>query len=311
MIFWRSVSSTTSTGGKKTARIRVAGPDKKGIIAAVTTHLYKSNLNIEDIDQRILEGFLVMNMVVDISGLKTSLPVFREGLKEVGRKIGMEITAEAIERRTVKNVALLVTKEPHCLERLLREMRSGKIRGRPLLIMGNRPDLDPIAKKAKASFFFFPSTNRQEHERRIVEKLAEQEIDLIVLARYMQILSPEFCFRYEGKIINIHPSLLPSFPGARAYSQAYHKGVEVVGVTSHFVTTDLDQGPIICQDAFRIDKSRDSLEEIIERGKNLEAKVLARAVKLYCEDRLVLRRGKVIDSRRLHQFEEKVKEFYA
>lgn len=292
------------------ARIRVAGPDKKGIISTVTTHLYKNNLNIEDIDQRILEGFLVMNMVVDMSGLRVTLPAFREGLKTVGSRIDMEITVEPIERRKIKNVALLVTKEAHCLETLLKEMKSGKIQGRPIFILGNRNDLAPLVKKAKVPFFFFPSTNRQEQERKIIKKLGEEEIDLIVLARYMQILSPEFCFRYEGKIINIHPSLLPSFPGARAYTQAYHKGVEVVGVTSHFVTTDLDQGPIICQDAFKIDKTRDSLEEIIQRGKNLEARVLARAVKLFCNDRLALRRGKVIDSRNLHQFEEKVKEFY-
>ncbi|MBI3540795.1 MAG: formyltetrahydrofolate deformylase [Deltaproteobacteria bacterium] len=294
---------------KKLGHIRVAGPDKKGIIATVTTHLFKNNLNIEDIDQRILEGFLVMNMVVDLKEAP-SIPQLREGLKEVGQKIGMEITLQLEESRKIRHVALLVTKEPHCLNTLLKEMDSGKIKGRPVLILGNRPDLEPIAKKHKIPFFYSASTNRREHENFILEKLSEADIDLIVLARYMQILSPEFCFRYEGKMINIHPSLLPSFPGARAYSQAYHKGVEVVGVTSHFVTTDLDQGPIICQDAFKVDKNRDTLERIIEKGKKLEAKVLAQAVKLYCENRLALRRGKVIDSRQMHEFEKQVREFY-
>lgn len=296
--------------GKKLARVRVAGPDKKGIIATVTTYLFKNNINIEDIDQRILEGILVMNMVVDLQDLAIPLPALRDGLRKVGQKIKMEITVQPEEVRGIKNVALLVTKEPHCLTTLLKGMQSGKIRGRPALILANRPDLGPSAERHHVPFFFYPSDKKKEHEQQVLQKLSENDVDLIVLARYMQILSPEFCFRYEGKIINIHPSLLPSFPGARAYSQAYHKGVEVVGVTAHFVTTDLDQGPIICQDAFRIDKSRDTLEAIIERGKSVEAKVLARAVKLFCEGRLVLRRGKVIDNRRLHQFEEKMREFY-
>jgi formyltetrahydrofolate deformylase len=296
--------------GKQLARIRVAGPDNKGIIATVTTYLFKNKINIEDIDQRILEGFLVMNMVVDLKGLALSLPSLREGLKKVGEKIGMEIALQIEETRKLKNLAILVTKEPHCLTALLKETKAGKIQGRPIMILANRPDLEPLAQKYKVPFFYFPSEKKQEHERLILKKLSEHDIDLIVLARYMQILSPEFCFRYEGKVINIHPSLLPSFPGARAYSQAYHKGVEVVGVTAHFVTTDLDQGPIICQDAFKTDKTRDTLEKIIQKGKQLEATVLARAVKLYCEDRLVLRRGKVIDNRRLHEFGEKLKEFY-
>ncbi len=295
---------------KKTAHVRVAGPDKKGIISTVTTYLFKNNANIEDIDQRILEGILVMNMVVDMKDLPLSLPAFREGLKKVGQKIGMDITLTIDEPRRIKQIALLVTKESHCLTTLLKAMKSGGTRGRPTLILSNRPDLQPIAEKNNIPFFYYPSDKKKEQERLILDHLAKEDIDLIVLARYMQILSPEFCFRYEGKIINVHPSLLPSFPGARAYSQAYDKGVEVVGVTAHFVTTDLDQGPIICQDSFKVDKARHSLEEIIARGKKLEADVLARAVKLFCEDRLSLRRGKVIDSRRSRQLEEKVKEFY-
>ncbi|HSA59808.1 MAG TPA: formyltetrahydrofolate deformylase [bacterium] len=295
---------------KKLAKVRVAGPDHKGIIATVTMHLFKNGLNIEDIDQRILEGYLVMNMVVDLKDAKSSVAVLRESLKAVGRKIGMDITLTPEAERKVKHVALLVTREPHCLQTLLKDMKSGTIRGRPVVVLANRPDLEGLAKKYGAPFFCYPADKKKDHERFVLDKLAEYDVDLIVLARYMQILSPEFCFRYEGKIINIHPSLLPSFPGARPYSQAYDKGVEVVGVTAHFVTTDLDQGPIICQDAFRVDKHKHTLEEIVARGKAIEAKTLARAVKLYCDGRLALRRGKVIDSRRLHQFEEKLKEFY-
>jgi formyltetrahydrofolate deformylase len=300
----------TSPSGKKLAKVRVAGPDRKGIIATVTMHLFKSGLNIEDIDQRLLEGYLVMNMVVNLQGAKTSVPALKESLKAVGKKIGMDITLTPEAARKVKHLALLVTREPHCLQTLLKDMKSGTIRGKPVVVLANRPDLQDLAEKHGAPFFQYPSDKKKDHERFVLDKLAEYDVDLIVLARYMQILSPEFCFRYEGKIINIHPSLLPSFPGARPYSQAFDKGVEVVGVTAHFVTTDLDQGPIICQDAFKVDKHKDPLEKIVERGKQIEAKTLARAVKLFCDERLALRRGKVIDSRRLHQFEEKLKEFY-
>ena len=251
-----------------------------------------------------------VNMVVNLSDLPVPLKTFREGLKAAGAKVGMEATLQLEDQRRVKNVALLVTREPHALTTILKQMKEGQIKGKPAVVIGNRPDLQSVAKRFKVPFVCLPSEKKQEHESAVLAKLAEHDIDLIVLARYMQILSPNFCFRYEGKIINIHPSLLPSFPGARPYSQAYHKGVEVVGVTAHFVTTDLDQGPIICQDAFRIDKTRDTIEVIAERGKKLEAKVLARAVKLFCDNRLVLRRGKVIDNRRLHEFEDKMKEFY-
>jgi len=295
---------------KKLARVRVAGPDKKGVIAAVTTHLFKNSINIEDIDQRILEGYLVMNMVVDLVGLKVTIPALKDSLKSVGQRIKMDISLSIEQARKVKHLALLVTKEPHCLTTLLKDMKGGAIHGRPVVVLANRPDLKPIAEKANVPFLHYPSEKKKDHEKFILEQLSEHDVDLIVLARYMQILSPEFCFRYEGKIVNIHPSLLPSFPGARPYAQAYDKGVEVVGVTAHFVTTDLDQGPIICQDSFRIDRIRDTVEKIATRGKALEAKTLARAVKLFCDDRLALRRGKVIDSRRLHQFEEKLKEFY-
>lgn len=295
---------------KHLARIRVSGPDHKGIIAAVTTCLFHHHINIEDIDQRILEDFLVMNMLVDIADLKITIPQFREALKKIGKKIRMDVTLELLEHRKTKNVVLLVTKEDHCLTSLLKEMKSQKIKGHPIMVIGNRPDLQKVVEKQKIPFYYYPSSNKREHEDFILEKMSHHNVDLIVLARYMQILSPEFCFRNEGKIINIHPSLLPSFPGAKAYMQAFQKGVEYVGVTAHFVTTDLDQGPIISQEAFRIDKTRESLEDIIRKGQKAEALALCRAVKLFCHDRLALRRGKVFDNRYLCEVEKKTKEFY-
>lgn len=295
---------------KKVARIRIAGPDKKGIIATATSYLFKKGCNIEDIDQRILEGYLVMNMLVDYTGVRDGQKSFVKGLVEAGAQIGCEASFKPIEKKVLKNVAFLVTKEAHCLVDLLENVKKKKLKGKPVVIIGNHPDLNPVAKKYKVPFHFVPSEKKKQHEKKMLVLLKKYDVDLIVLARYMQILSPEFVFQHEGKIINIHPSLLPAFPGPRSYHQAYNKGVEVVGVTAHFATTDLDEGPIIKQDCFKVDKTRDSVEKFIERGKRLEAKVLTQAVKLFLEDRLFLRRGKVIDSKKMRALAEKTQEFY-
>ncbi len=295
---------------KKLARIRISGPDQKGIIARITTFLFKHQLNIEDIDQRILEGYLVMNMVVDVSGLKQSLDSFRASLARTGKKIGMETELVAEKARRIKNAALLVTKEPHCLRALVKEMRSGKIKARPKAILSNREDLAPVARRLDIPFYFYPADNKKKHEAEFIRHIQEIQADVIILARYMQILSPEFCFRYEDRIINIHPSLLPAFPGAMPYAQAFNKGVEIAGVTAHFATTDLDQGPIITQGSFSVDKLKDKIPDIISKGQKLESKVLCRAVQLFCNDQLVLRRGKVLHSRKQHDIEEKAKEWF-
>lgn len=298
------------TSSKKVARIRIAGNDRKGIIAAVTGFLSKNRCNIEDIDQRILEGYLIMNMQVNVADLQIPLPRFLKELQKTAASVGCEAEFKAEESRAIKNVAFLVTKEPHCLKDLLSKMKSGGLKGKPAIVIGNHPGLKMLAKKYRVPFFHVPSEKQKNHEEKVLALLKKQDIDLIVLARYMQILSPEFIFRYEGRIINIHPSLLPAFPGPRSYHQAYNKGVEIVGVTAHFVTTDLDEGPIITQESFRVDKTRDSVEQYLEKGKKAEAKVLTRAVKLFLENRLVLRRGKVIDNKKLHALAETTRQFY-
>ncbi len=296
---------------KPMARIRVAGPDQRGIIATVTTYLAHQGINIEDIDQRILDGFLVMNMLVDLSSMKGNPSSLKEGFKRVSSKIRMQISFQPIEHKKVKDVVLFVTKEEHVPQALLQKMKTKEIPARVVGMIANRPDLESLAKKYRVPFHFIPAENKKVHEEKILELLSDWDVDLIVLARYMQIISPEFCFRYEGRMINIHPSLLPSFPGARAYSQAFHKGVEIAGVTAHFVTTDLDQGPIISQESFVIDKNKDSLDDVIRKGRRHESSVLCRAVKLFCQDRLVLRRGKVVDDPESRATQKKVKEFYA
>ena len=299
-----------ASGGVQPARIRVAGPDHKGIIAAVTGYLSQSNLNIIDIDQRILDDYLVMNMVVDMRGLRGSLSAFLKGLQEAARQIRMEISYTPPRPKGPKRLALLVTKEPHCAEEILQRIRRGTIKAQVAVMIGNQPDLKPLARRFRVPFVHVPSENKQRHEQQILNRLGREHVDLIVLARYMQILSPEFVFHHEGKIVNIHPSLLPAFPGPRAYEQAFNKGVDYIGVTAHFVTAELDTGPIICQEAVRINKTRATIPALIRIGQLLERRVLARAVTLFVNDRLVLRRGRVIDSRHEHALQEKAKEFY-
>lgn len=295
---------------KKRAHIRIAGPDKKGIIAGITGFLFEHDCNIEDIDQRILEGYLTMTMLVDVSPVAKRLPVFEQALKARAAHIGVSAECHLEKERRTKNVALLVTSEDHCAKNLLAKLRTPAVHGKIVVMIGNSDALRPLAKIHKIPFYHIPSDNKRKHEAQVLALLAKYEADLIVLARYMQILSPEFIFRHEGRIINIHPSLLPAFPGPRAYHQAHNKGVDIIGATAHFVTTNLDEGPFICQETARVDKNRETVEEYIRKGQKLETKALTKAVELFLADRLFLRRGKVLDSKKMRELQETTKAFY-
>src|SRR5262249_21665149 len=152
--------------------------------------------------------------------------------------------------RKRQRFAIMVTKETHCFEALMKEFRAGQMKADPVLVLSNRLDLSPLARKQRMPFVQIPWNDRAVAEQRALRLLDEQEVDFIVLARFMKILSPNFVWRFKNKIINIHPSLLPSFPGPQAYRQAYEHGVKIVGVTAHFVSMHLDEGPIISQGCF-------------------------------------------------------------
>ena len=153
------------------------------------------------------------------------------------------------------------------------------------MVIGNRADLEPLAKRHKLPFVHIPWNDRKRAEKRVLEVLDKYEVDFVVLARFMKILSPDFVWRYKNKIINIHPSLLPSFPGPQAYRQAYEHGVKIIGVTAHFVSMHLDEGPVIAQESFHV-KPDWSLKRIVAEGQKREAKTLVKAVKLYLTKRL-------------------------
>jgi formyltetrahydrofolate deformylase len=191
-------------------------------------------------------------------------------------------------------VAVLVTKEPHCLEQLIRDRDAGLLNGDLVQVLSNHPDLEPIAGAAGLPFAWTSSADKTAHFDFILDRLAAVKPELVVLARYMQVLTPKVIDRYPFRIINIHPSLLPYHPGSNAYKQAWEEGVRVSGCTAHFVTEQLDAGPVVLQDVFHIRVGEDSLDEVKERGKALEGKVLSQAVQLFLNDQLVVKDKKVI-----------------
>ena len=203
----------------------------------------------------------------------------------MARALGMEIKLRATEPGRRQRFAIFVTKEPQCFETLATAVAKKSIVADPALVIGNHASFEPLAKKFRLPFICVPWEDRAKAELQALKLLEEHEVDFVVLARFMKILSPNFVWRYKNKIINIHPSLLPSFPGPQAYRQAYEHGVKIVGVTAHFVNMHLDDGPIIAQDSFQI-RPRMTLQEITTTGQKLEAQVLLKAVKHYLSRRL-------------------------
>jgi formyltetrahydrofolate deformylase len=224
--------------------------------------------------------------------MKISREEFLSGLDAIALKLKMEVKVRFPSEGQLKRMAVLVTKEPLCLTTLLEAKKCGAIEVKLPLVLSNREDLKEICEKEGLPFFSYEFQNQRDSEAAMLKKLEEYDIDFIVLARYMKILSPDFIWRYENRIINIHPSLLPAFPGAQAYRQAVEKGVKVAGVTAHFVTMDLDQGPIISQDVFKISSSM-SVSEVVVKGQELEAKTLLKAVKLYLSGKIDVHWGRV------------------
>ena len=276
------------------AVISVIGRDQKGVVARISTYLAACSINIEDIEQRVVEGLFIMTMLVDLSDLSTNLDDLILGLKRIGEEIHMDVTIRLHGRKEPKRVAVLVSREPHCLERLIADRDQGLLNGDLVVVLSNHEVLEPVAIAHQIPFFWLASTDKPAHEAFLLEKLKEFQADLVVLARYMQILSPAVVERYRSRIINIHPSLLPYHPGSNAYKQAFEEGVRVSGCTAHFVTEQLDQGPVILQDVFHIRVGEDTLDDVKARGKELEASVLSQAVQLFLNEQLVVKDKKVI-----------------
>lgn len=274
---------------KVLAVLSVLGRDQKGVVARFATYLAERGVNIEDLSQHVVSGQFVMDMLVDLSDMSASLDELIVGAVELGKAIDMDVRMTLARDRAAKKIALLVSKEPHCLERLIEDAEHGLLKGGVIdCVLGNHDVLCPIAEDAGLYFESMPSTDKPAHMRWLVETMQTRGIELVVLARYMQILTGDVCSAFRYKVINIHPSLLPHFPGPAPYRQAYEKGVRVSGCTAHFVTEDLDEGPIILQDVFQIDVGKDTPQDVRAKGIELEASVLSKAVQYFLNDQLVV-----------------------
>lgn len=261
--------------------ITVVGKDREGVVASFTNLIFQKQGNIEKVNQNVIKGLFGMHLEASFSR-EFDVKKFDRELQDLGKQLAMEVSVYH-EINSDKNIAVFVTKEPHCLEVLL--AAKSQLKGRISVIVGTEKTLESYAKKAGIPFVLVDEKEQQKAEDHLIEISKKYDIDLVVLARYMRIMTPNFVWRYPHRIINIHPSLLPAFPGAFAYAQAFERGTKIVGVTAHYVTEELDQGPIIFQDSFKVD-SADTLETIKEKGQELEAQTLLKAVKMHLEGKL-------------------------
>lgn len=270
---------------KQFATITVIGRDKTGVVARVTSHLFAKKANIEALEEQVTRGQFSMTLQASWKKSQFDHASVNADLAELARELGMEVRLRCYDPNRKQRAALFVTKETHCFEGLMAAFKSKRFKAEPALVLSNRNDLEPLARRYGIPFRCIPTPDRAEAERQALEELERHEIDFVVLARFMKILSPNFVWRYKNKIINIHPSLLPSFPGAQAYRQAYERGVKIIGVTAHFVTMHLDEGPIIAQDSFHVLPNM-TLKDIVAKGQAIETRVLVKAVQLFLSKKL-------------------------
>ncbi len=270
-------------------------PDRKGIVAGVSGFLHRHGANILHADQHQDNdpGLFFMRVEWDLADFGLDDAAFRREFQPLAESFEMQWQLAYSAGRPA--VAIFVSQQQHCLMDLLFRHRIGELRCEIPLIVSNHEAAGDLAAFYGIPFYHAPvdAANKAEGERRQLALLERHGIELVVLARYMQILSPEFVARYPRRIINVHHSFLPAFSGARPYHAAYHRGVKLIGATSHYVTAVLDDGPIIEQDVVRV-SHRDQLEDLIQKGRDLERVVLSRAVRWHLDHRILQYSGKTV-----------------
>lgn len=271
------------------AVLLISCPDQPGIVAAVTAFIAQHGGNIIDLEQHSDEESraFFMRLEWDRRAFDLALDDIPAAFAPVAARFGM--TWEVRRRDLRPRIALFVTREPHCLIELLARQQGGEWNADIPLVISNRDELRGVTERFGVPFHHLPvdPANKPAQEAKALALLAEHRIDLVVLARYMQVVTGGFIRHYPNRMINIHHSFLPAFPGARPYHQAYARGVKVIGATSHYVTEELDAGPIIAQDIARV-SHRDSVEDLIRKGRDVEKLVLARAVAAHLEHRVLV-----------------------
>jgi len=277
------------------ARMLISCPDRSGIVAAVSHFLYEHGANIIQSDQYSMDpggGMFFIRFEFDLNDLDKELPVLQEDFGRVADRFSMKWSTFRASRK--KRLAVFVSKEDHCLLELLWQWQAGDLDADIAMVISNHPDMRERVESFGIPFHHVPVTpdTKAEAEKKQLE-LVSDKADLIVLARYMQIISPKFIEQFPNRIINIHHSFLPAFVGGKPYAQAYQRGVKIIGATAHYVTEELDGGPIIEQDVQRV-SHRDNVDDLKRIGRTIERVVLARAVKWHTEDRILVHNNKTV-----------------
>ena len=278
-----------------TATLLVSCGDRTGLVAALSEFVFQYGGNILDADQHaeVETGMFFMRLVWDLAAFKLARPQVQSALEMLATRFDLawELTYSDVRPR----VAVFASRSPHCLYDLLLAHQLGELGGDLVAVVSNHDDLRPVAGHfgVRYDHIAVDPADKTRAEAAAEALLGELKVDLVVLARYMQILSPEFVSRWPSRIINIHHSFLPAFVGAKPYHQAKHRGVKVIGATAHYVTSELDQGPIIEQDVARV-SHRDDVGEMVRKGGELERRVLTRAVRLHLERRVLVSGNRTI-----------------
>ncbi len=280
---------------KNTATLLITCPDAKGIVAAIADFLHQHNANILHADQHqdAENNLFLMRVEWDLAGFNLDETHFNQAFAVIADKFSMQWQLKLSQHKA--RVAIMVSQYDHCLADLLHRHKSGELACEIPLVISNHRDTEKLVQFYGVDFHHIPVTkdNKAEAEAAQFKLFDEYNIDLIVLARYMQILSPDFVGRYPQRIINIHHSFLPAFIGARPYHRAFERGVKLIGATGHYVTEVLDEGPIIEQGIERI-SHRDQVEDLIQKGRDLERVVLSKAVRWHIENRILLYANKTV-----------------
>jgi len=282
----------------KTARLLITCRDARGIIAAVTNFIAEHDGNVVELDQHTdpQHGEFFMRVEIEMAGFGLDQSSFASAWSADGRiRQRFDMRWWIYWGDHVKRMAVLVSRESHCLNDLLWRWKTGELNVEIPVVIGNHPDLREPVEACGIRFHHLPVSRetKPQQEKRVRAVVEESGADFIVLARYMQILTPPFVQDYQQRIINIHHSFLPAFAGSKPYHKAYDRGVKIIGATSHYVTEELDHGPIIAQSTLPVDH-RDTIDDLIRKGRDLERVVLASAVRLHVEDKILVSQNKTV-----------------
>jgi formyltetrahydrofolate deformylase len=278
-----------------TAILLLSCPDRVGLVARLSHFIFERGGNIIDLEEHVDpdEKIFSIRIAWDIKDFSLKADEIHEAFTPLAKEFNAEWKISFAEKKI--RTAIFVSQYDHCLQEILWRYSLGEFGIDIAAVISNHQDCKPLAEHSGIPFYFFPvdRENKPEQEQKQLQLLNELKTDTIVLARYMQILTSEFVNKYPNQIINIHHSFLPAFVGSNPYRQAYNRGVKIIGATSHYVTEDLDEGPIIEQDIVRI-SHKDTLKDLIRKGRDLERLVLARAVRLHSEYRVLVRGRKTV-----------------